>query len=998
MKARIGVLLALFVCFGMGMANGQTRIVTGSVTDALTGEPVVGAEVSVAGQAIRAIVQDNGAFSIGVPAGPVTVRIRRIGYRAFEAVVPANQNTLNVTLAADVLQLDEVVVTGTATQIARQNLANAVATVSGEAVTQVSSESVEHALQGKVVGADIQVNSYAPGGGAQVRLRGVTSINATASPLYVIDGVIVSDAAIPSNQNAVTASTGGNNPALTQDGQVNRIADLNPNDIESVEVLKGASASAIYGSKASNGVIIITTKRGRAGRPQVNVSQRFGIFDLANKLGSRTFEDAAELDAQFGAGTAAAVGFTPGVAFDLEQELAGRNDLSTETAFSVTGGANDTRYFLSGLWKNDAGVMENTGFAKHSIRANVDQAFGDRLNASVSTNFTHTDARRGLQNNDNAGVSPYMVFPFTANVVDLKRRADGTFPDNPFERSNPLQTLGLMKNDENVWRFIGSGRLDLAAVQTQQQQLNLIGVAGIDFFQQQNELFFPPELQFEDDDGFPGTSLLTNSDNVNITLNGSAVYTYSPGGGGTRFTTSTGVQYETRDLNIARVTSRGLTAGQPNIDAGTNVTVNEIRQRVEDFGFYVQEEVLMLNDRLLLTAGFRADQSSANADDTKLYFFPKLAGSYRFPDLGGVVNDLKIRVAYGESGNQPLFGQKFTPLDATNNIEGIAGITIPGNVLAANVGSKELKPERQREIEGGVDATLFNDRATLEFTVYQKTITDLLLTRALAPSSGFSQEIFNGGKLRTRGVELGVGLIPVQSPGFSWVFRSNFFLNRSNVTELPVPSFLPASSGFGVGLGTIRIEQGKSATQFVGNIRIDPVSGAPVDSTIGDVNPDFKVAFTNDINWKALRLYFHWDWQQGGTIVNLTRLLYDAGGLTKDFDVPAPGETQGAGLKRLLEGPLVGGDTRIYAEDATFLKLREITLSYALPQSAVRGIWGGIRNARLSVSARNLLTFTDYSGMDPEVSNFGNQPTGRNIDVAPFPRTRSFWFGIDLGF
>ncbi len=168
------------------------------------------------------------------------------------------------------------------------------------------------------------------------------------------------------------------------------------------------------------------------------------------------------------------------------------------------------------------------------------------------------------------------------------------------------------------------------------------------------------------------------------------------------------------------------------------------------------------------------------------------------------------------------------------------------------------------------------------------------------------------------------------------------------------------------------------------------MSGSPVDSTIGDVNPDFKVSFTNDVNWKALRLYFHWDWQQGGTIVNLTRLLQDAGGLTKDFDIPEPGETQGAGLKRLLEGPLVGGDTRKYAEDATFLKLREITLSYTLPQSAVRGIWGSIRNARLSLSARNLLTFTAYSGMDPEVSNFGNQPVGRNIDVAPFPPSRSY--------
>ena len=221
---------------------------------------------------------------------------------------------------------------------------------------QVSSQSIEHALQGKVLGAYIQTNSGAPGGGAQVRMRGITSINATASPLWVIDGIIVSDVAIPSNQNVVSGASSGNNPALTQDGQVNRITDLNPDDIESIEVLKGASASAIYGSKASNGVIIVTTRRGTAGAPRFNIRQRFGFFDLSNKLGFRTFADAAELDAAQTAGTAAATGFQPGVTFDLEQELGGRNALSYQTALDVSGGSDDTRYFVSGLWQDDEGI------------------------------------------------------------------------------------------------------------------------------------------------------------------------------------------------------------------------------------------------------------------------------------------------------------------------------------------------------------------------------------------------------------------------------------------------------------------------------------------------------------------------------------------------------------------------------------------------------------------------------------------------------------------
>jgi TonB-linked SusC/RagA family outer membrane protein len=924
----------------------------------------------------------------------VQLLIRRIGYKRYLLTVPASQNTVEAPLERDVLELEEVVVTGVATGVSRQNLANAIAKVDGDDVSAVSSQSVEDALQGKVAGADIQRNSGAPGGGLQVRLRGVSSINATAQPLWVVDGVIVSDVGIPSNQNEVTAAAGGNNPALSQDGQVNRIADLNPNDIESIEVLKGASASAIYGSKASNGVIIVTTKRGRSGRPQINASQRFGTFAMSNKLGSRVFEDAAEVDDQFGAGTAAATGFTPGVVFDHEEELAGRNALSSETLFSMTGGGETTRYFVSGLWKDDAGIMQNTGFEKQSLRANIDQTFSDRVTANLSTNIVHTLGQRGLTNNDNAGVSPYMVLPFTPSFVNLQPDQDGVYPANPFERSNPLQTLALMENDEDVWRFITSARVEVTAARSANHDLRFIGLAGADFFQQKNDLFFPPELQFEDDDGFPGTTLISNSDNLNLNVNGSVVWSYVPTSGSAQLTTSAGVQYETSDLDIARITARDLTGGQRNIDNATNVTVRQDRSRIEDLGFYLQEEVLFLNERLLLTGGFRADQSSANSDDTKLYFFPKAAGSYRIPVEGGAVDAVKFRVAYGESGNQPLFGQKFTPLDATNNIGGIGGLTVPGSVLDANVGAGDLRPERQREIEGGVDLAMFGQRTTLEFTVYQKNISDLLLTRRLAPSTGFSQEIFNAGKLRTRGAEVSLGIVPVQTRDLTWVFRTNFFLSRSEVTELPVPSFIPASAGFGVGLGVIRIREGESATQLVGNV---PGDAGPEEAKVGDVNPDFKMSFNNDISYKGLNLYFLWDWQQGGDIVNLTRLLYDAGGITSDWDEPTQGGTSSAGLDRLLAGPLVGGDTRLYVEPATFVKLRELTLSYQLPQSVTQSL-GPVRDMRLSFSARDLLTFSDYTGIDPEVSNFGNQPTGRNIDVAPFPPSRSFWFGIDLGF
>jgi TonB-linked SusC/RagA family outer membrane protein len=848
MRLKIGLLSVCFLLVaGIADIAAQTRVVTGRVTDAATGEPMSGAEVLVSNTTIRTTTREDGTFSLGIPVGRVSILIRRIGYRRFLIDLPPSQDSIEANLERDVLQLDEVVVTGAATGIERRNLANSVETISAEELEAAPpAASIERSIQGKVAGANIQSNSGAPGGGVQVELRGVTSINATAQPLYVIDGVIVSDVAVPSNINAVTAAAGGSNPSLTQDNQVNRIVDLNPSDIESIEILKGPSAAAIYGSQASSGVILIRTKRGRTGRPQINFTQRFGTFDLANKLGTRQFETAEELEDAVG------TGFDHNNVFDHEQELAGRNALSWETLASISGGSDNTRYFVSGLWKNDEGVMENTGFDKQSLRVNLDQNLGSNVLIQVSTNLLHTSAARGVSNNDNSGTSPYMVFPFTYNVADLKPDSAGTYPDNPFERSNPLQTIALSDIDEDVWRLIGSARLEWDAVQNSQHNLKLLGNAGVDFFRQKNSLLFPPELQFEasgSTDGLIGSSLLSNSDNENIDLGASAVYGYLPSSGTWNATTSAGIQYNTQDLNVARITSKNTVPGQSNIDQATNVQVGELRARVENLGFYVQEEVLF-NERLLLTAGVRADQTSANTEDDKLFWYPKAAASYRWTVGSSAVEEVKFRAAYGESGNQPLYGQKFTPLNTTVNIGGIPGFQVPLGGQSQVVPTS-LASERQREFEVGLDAQLFRGRSILEATVYHRVVSDLILQRQLAPSTGFVSEFFNGGTMRVNGLDASLALVPLQGQDWSWVFRTTFSMNRSKITELPVPAFLPGNAGFGTGLGSFKIEEGESATQIVGTVPAETGSGTVV-GKVGDSNPDFRMGFTNDIGWKGL--------------------------------------------------------------------------------------------------------------------------------------------------
>ncbi|HKI84454.1 MAG TPA: SusC/RagA family TonB-linked outer membrane protein [Candidatus Krumholzibacteria bacterium] len=977
-------LAVLILALGILLAHpargtAQTRTVQGQVTASENARPLGSAQVFLRGRNVGTVADASGKFSLQVPEGEVTLVVRLIGFKAKTVRVAATQSTVNVTLETDVLGLEEIVVSGRATTVARRNLANAVATVNGAALTEVPAASVEQQLIGKVAGADIQSNSGAPGGGLQVRLRGVSTIIGNHTPLYVVDGVIVSDAVIPSGLFEVDASSSDPINGGSQDNAPNRIADLNPNDIESIEILKGASAAAIYGSKANNGVIIITTKSGKAGRTEYRLSHRMGVSALSNKLGFRRFTSVQDAVAAFG--PTAADYWAPGKFFDHEQELAGRKPLSYETSGSASGSVGETQFFLSGLSKHDGGIIENTSYDKQSVRLNLRQKVGSRINLDVSTNAIRTKTDRGFTNNDNRSISYWMTLPFTPTFVDLRANADGVFPDNPFSDSNPLQTAALGRNDEQVWRFIGSvnGTLDVLATGT--HQLRILGTGGVDFFNQKNDLLTPADLQFEPLDGLPGTSLIGSAYNQNVNLGVNAVHTFTPNAS-VAATTSLGFQYELRDFDFNRTTSRSLIAGQSNVDRGTSIEVYQNRERVEDRGFFVQEE-LLIKDRLLLTGSVRADQSSNNSDPGQLFWYPKAAVSYRFPDLvPGTVDELKLRLAFGASGNRPTYGQKFTEYEG-QNIDGLPTVSVQGVTAAP-----DLKPERQREIEGGIDATLFGEKATLSLTAYQKDVTDVLLERQLPTSTGFGTSIFNGGELRVRGFEASLNAIPVRNGVFDWTLNTTFALNRSKITTLTVPPFV--TGGFGFLFGAFFAEQGGSLTAIHGNI---PKGNQVVTGKIGDSNPDFRAGLSSDLRYKAFRLYGLLDWQKGGDVINLTQLLSDLGQTTADCNSGGGGESECA--RRLTEWPT---NTSVYLYDGSFLKLREVTFSFEIPDSFLGRTLPFLHSATVNLSGRDLIRITDYPGMDPEVSNYGSQAIARNVDVAPYPPSRSFWLGVELGF
>lgn len=981
-------------------ARAQEREITGTVTRATDGQPIAEAAVSVAGGGGRVEAKTNaqGRYSIAVGPGEARLIFRAIGYRSIDVVVEPGQETADAALSEDIFKLEELVVSGQQTGVERRNATTSTAVVSGEDLSQVQAASLDQALQGKLAGADIEQNSGGPGGGLQIRIRGANTAIGSSDPLFVVDGVMYSNSTLPSGLFNVTGSSANRGRGELQDDAVNRLADLDPSDIASVEVLKGAAASSIYGSKAANGVVIITTHKGRPGRPRVNVIQRFGFTELLRGPGFLTF-DTTEALAAYGDAVVRPYIRPDGTlpANDFLQQIAGNKPFTWETQASVGGGDENTKYYVSGGWTDNPGIITNSFAKKQNLRLNLEQDLGKRLSLQVTSAFTRNQTDRGITNNDNNGGSVTYALAYIPSFLPLLN-PDGSYHqlEVTYLQGNPLQTAALATNDEQVLRFTGGANLSFKAWTTEHSSLKLVAAGGADLFTQKATVIGPPELFWQQSQALPGVSSLAHGDSRFLNWNLNAIHTYSPGNGSWRATTSLGTQYEDRHFSRDNVVAQGLIPGQTNIDQGSTLGNQfELETTERTLAFYGQEEMSFLNDRLLLTAGVRAERSSANGDDGTYYFFPKFSGGYRFANLFGEGSDLKLRGAYGETGNQPLFGQKFTTLQGGNTIGGVIGTQV-----GTTAGSPDIKPERIKEFEGGFDASFWQGRATFEFTAFHRRTTDLLLNLTPSPSTGFTQELVNGGQFRNSGIEVALGVAPIQRKNFSWLVRSTFNRVRSNVDTLPggITSFRPQNAGFGLAFGEFLVQQGRPIQQIVGSV---PDANGDLQTVyLGDANPNFRLSLSNDFTVGKLFFSFLWDWQQGGVAQNQTLSLYDCNGLSPDFFGPDVTNPDGSVRPRGQYGFDAcnnTGDARPFVQSTSFVKLREASIGIELPRRWARSL-AGARDLRVSVTGRNLLLFTNYFGYDPEVSNYGQQAIVRNIDLGPYPPMRSFLFNISLGF
>ena len=994
-RTRLSIYSLLLLVLFSASAFAQARRISGRVTVEGSGEPLVAASVNVVGTSLGTYTDDQGRYSLNVPDGPVTLRVRRIGYSVKTVAVPAGATEADVGLARDVLQLETQVVTGTATTVSSVNAANAVTVISAEKLNRVPAQTIDYALQGKIPGAVITQNSGAPGGGVQVQLRGVSTINSNFLPLYVIDGVLVDNSQIANGLNVISQAAGGNF-ASTQDQRVNRTADINPNDIETIQVLKGPSASSIYGSRGTNGVIIITTKQGQAGKTTLDLTQRVGTARISNKIGMRCFGSGAEYADWTGDTAVAAIAADIALynaattkCHDYEQELYGEHPFNYQTIGSLRGAtAGGTNYFVSGLVQHDGGLVLNDNYNKQSLRVNLGQKLGSRLNIRANTELIHSLTARGISGNDNTGINPYTNFSQTPSFIDLTKQADGSYPRGLAvnNTSNPFQNSELIKTPEDVFRLLGSGLASYNLISHERQTLDFTVSGGIDAYSDHAKIISPATAYVEQVNALPGT-IFVNDANI-FTGNIGANFTHRLIRDMFTATTSAGIGQVRRNVDIVSNTGRGVFPGVTNVASATQIFTAESQDIVKSQAIFGQEEFLTMGERLLLTAGVNAERTSNNGDPQKYYAYPKFSASYRVPVPVAKVDELKVRLAYGRAGNQPTTG-KFTFL--TNLIE--EGVT--GFRASTTQGFAAIKPETATEIEGGFDLTLFSARARISATQFRKQIDNLLLQAAVAPSTGFALRTINGGQIVNHGTEIELEMTPIRTGNFQWVSGTTYSSAKGKVTRLPVPGFIPASGSFGSRFGNAFVQQGQLVTvlQAVNGCTALNAAGTSCPAAnrilmfMGNSAPDYQMGFSNDLSFGSFRFSSLLDWRKGGLGVNLTNDYFYGSDLHPDTALAR------AQLSNFFKGKAV------FVEPSGFVKLREVTLGYELPATMTSRLFNGhAQNARIELSGRNLKTWTKYTGLDPEVSNFGNQSLGRFQDVTPYPPSRVFYFTIATTF
>jgi TonB-linked SusC/RagA family outer membrane protein len=985
--------------------------VSGKVSDE-KGEGLVGVSVVVKGTTTGTITDVDGNYSLQVSAGKTaTLVLSYIGYASTE--VAGTAGTVDVTMKESAARLEEVVVTGLASNIKRSNASNSVSRLGSEDLNGTTRPvTLDGAMSGKLIGANIQANSGAPGGGMSVKLRGISSLTLSSEPLYVIDGIIVDN-----SQFATGAGTRAFNGAVSaanagsQDQAANRISDINPADIESIDVLKGPSASAIYGTRANAGVIVITTKRGKTGKTKISFNQDFGQISASNLLTSEGWTPAKMTEyfnfngaAYTGGPTKLADGLAElqasgGKTIDYDKEFFGEKGQLVNTNLSASGGTDKTKYYVGFGLNKETGIMKNTGFNRYSGRVNIDHRINDFVDISVNSAYYNTNSSRSFLGNDNNGVSIGYTIAYIPNFLDLRPTVDANgktvYPATPTGQ-NPYEVRDRYENKEATQRFLNSGAVNFKLLQTATSSLKFSVKGGVDYLNSQPRVYAPEDVQYQKGLANAGASRYATNISYNTYLQSFLTYNWKVGE--VDLISQAGLLRNQKKTDESYLQGEGLLPGQRN-PATANVKIVYSRlTNAQDAAADLSQDFNWA-DKVIGRVGVRFDKSSLNGDNTKLYTFPRASlavnlTKFDFLKDNPILSQLKPRVAFGRSGGVAGYG------DIYSTLIGVVYGGALGSITPTALGNSAIDPETAQEIEFGLDFGFLKNRITVEATYFDKRVYNLLDAYILSPATGATSVFkYPIGDLSNKGIELGINGNIVKTPMFDWTTGFQFWNVKSVMERLAVPDKF-TGAGFG-NFGRMRLVQGQSITAWYGRNAEgkSPVTFPDAAGRIKDAQPKFQMSWINNLTIaKNFEFKMLWHTSQGGWISSLTRELKDEGGTTYDWSQPSSeGVINGVSSRLYASSPKYTTDN--YLIDASYIRLREVALYYNVSDIA-KLTNNAVSSLRVGISGQNLFTSSPAlkATYDPEASNFGNQATGFGVDLTPFPAAKRLFAHLMVSF
>ncbi len=951
----------------------QAGSVSGVVTDRQTLKPIAGADVSVVETAQRATTDAQGRFRVeNVARAQATLRVASIGYTMLEQVVSVDERAIRIALAPAVIELNEIVVTGTAGGTEKRAIGNSVARIdAAQAVQQAPVLSLSDLVTGRTAGLMVQPGGGVAGAGSRIRIRGTASLTLDTQPLIYVDGVRV--------DNAVATGPSGQ-------GVTSRLNDFDPDDIESIEIIKGPAAATLYGTEAASGVIQIITKKGKRDQLDIDVTMRQGATWFPNPEGRfvpnwyRGPETGGELQSLN----------------VVESEKARGNPIFRvghlqSYGANLSGGGRQATYYVAGDFDRDEGVEDPNVSSRYSGRANVQVTARPSLDVAANLGVTLVRSHLVPQ------LSP------TQSVIGATKRASPRLLNTPsrgFFALPPEVIWEAFNLTQGVDRFTGSLQLNHRPTTWFSHRVTV----GGDFVHEDNESFTPklrPDLaQFFSTQAAQGSKSVNRRDVTYTTLDYSGTASYRLGALALR--TSLGGQLYRRFTQTFSATGQAFPL--PGVET---VASAAIRNGGDDFvenvtvGTYVQQEVSRGN-RLFLTAALRGDDNSAFGKDYSFQKYPKVSASWVVSEEPfwnvGLISVLRLRAAYGASGQQP------DAFAAIRTFEPVTGTNDQPSATPQSLGNSKLGPERGEELELGFESELLGGRAGMDFTAYRQTTRDAILLAPVAPSTGFpGSRYVNAGEVRNRGIELLLRAQPIDARQFGWDLTLNLSANDNKIVSLGgLPTI--GTTGTAPGGPVAEHREGYAPYSFfvkkVVHAEFDSLGktvnvlcdGGPENNHepmacdiaprvyVGKMQPDAQGSLRSGFTFRGhLRLDALFDFQAGKTnfaednwvICSVYRICHE------NYEPLLFDPIRVAEIERAGSNPI----RSIYYNDASFIKFRELSLSYNLPEGLARKM--GAQRASITVAGRNLYTWTQWTQLDPESSSLPLPGGGFDQSQAP---------------